>query len=207
MFVSATNNPLENDEIRTLKQTSLITGYYFPVCFNSHFRFSLRSEDVQKEQPVLIICNPKKKTMKTFVTLKQNLLKSILVVVVSAFAATANAQTSTSMQADNGSLQTALINTPTSFTAILNNNNKVDLKWSTEIESNLSHIMVEKSTDGKNYKDAALVFTYGTTIAKSDYGFADNISKVKSRSVYYRLKTVNGDGSIQYSDARIVKLN
>ncbi len=35
MFVSQSNDPLENDEIRTLKQTSLKKGNNFPVCFNS----------------------------------------------------------------------------------------------------------------------------------------------------------------------------
>ena len=36
MFVSESNNPLENDEIRPLKQTIHKTENYFPVCFNSY---------------------------------------------------------------------------------------------------------------------------------------------------------------------------
>ena len=36
MFVSQSNNPLENDEIRPLKQTVLKTENNLPVCFNSH---------------------------------------------------------------------------------------------------------------------------------------------------------------------------
>ena len=36
MFVSESNESLENDEIRPLKQTSSKTGIYFPVCFNSY---------------------------------------------------------------------------------------------------------------------------------------------------------------------------
>jgi len=36
MFVFESNESLENDEIRPLKQTSLKTGNYFPVCFNSY---------------------------------------------------------------------------------------------------------------------------------------------------------------------------
>ena len=35
MFVSESNESLENDEIRPLKQTLLKTGNYLPVCFNS----------------------------------------------------------------------------------------------------------------------------------------------------------------------------
>ena len=94
-----------------------------------------------------------------------------------------------------------------SFTALLNNNSKVDLKWSTETENNLSHIMVEKSTDGKNFKDAALVFTYGNTTAKSDYSFADKITKVKSGTIYYRLRTVAVDGTSQYSETCFVTIS
>lgn len=35
MFVSESNESLENDEIRPLKQTLLKTGNYLPVCFKS----------------------------------------------------------------------------------------------------------------------------------------------------------------------------
>jgi len=36
MFVSESNEPLENDESDPLKQTLLKTEDYIPVCFNSH---------------------------------------------------------------------------------------------------------------------------------------------------------------------------
>jgi hypothetical protein len=135
--------------------------------------------------------------MKTLVTLKQNLLKAALVLFVSASGLIANAGTSATPPVKLAS-----------FTAVVNNNNtsKVDLKWSTEIETNLSHIMVERSTDGKNFKDAALVFTYGNTTAKSDYAFADNISKIKSRTVYYRLRSVDVDGTEQVSEIQVIKI-
>lgn len=128
--------------------------------------------------------------MKTFVTLKQNILKAVFFMVVVASSLTSVAGTSSG--------ETPIVKL-SSFTALLNNN-KVDLKWSTETEINLSHIMVEKSTDGKNFKDAALVFTYGNTTTKSDYSFADKITKIKSGTIYYRLRTVAVDGTSQYSE-------
>ena len=136
--------------------------------------------------------------MKTFVTLKQNILKSIFFIVVVASSLTSAAGTS------SGGTPIVILS---SFTALLNNNSKVDLKWSTETETNLSHIMVEKSTDGKNFKDAALVFTYGNTTAKSDYSFADKITKIKSGTIYYRLRTVAVDGTSQYSETCIVTIS
>ncbi len=130
-------------------------------------------------------------------TLTQNLLKAMLVLLVSALTI-----------ASNASVNTVPVK-PASFTADFNNNNtkKVDLKWSTEIETNLSHFIVERSTDGVNFSDAALVFAYGNTTAKSDYAFADNINRILSGSVYYRIISISEDGKTMYSDVRIIKIN
>ena len=130
-------------------------------------------------------------------TLTQTLLKSVLVLLVSALSI-----------ASNASVNTVPVK-PAAFTAAVNNNNsnKIDLKWSTEIETNLSHFIVERSTDGINFSDAALVFAYGNTTSKSDYSFPDNISRVLSGSVYYRVISISDNGKAVYSDVRIVKMN
>jgi hypothetical protein len=126
------------------------------------------------------------KTMKT-------LLKSALVILLSTISIFSNASVNTAK--------------PVSFTAAVNNTNtnKIDLKWSTETETNLSHFIVERSVDGTNFSDAALVFAYGNTSAKSDYAFADNISKLQSTVVYYRITSIGADGKNQYSDIRIIR--
>jgi predicted oxidoreductase (fatty acid repression mutant protein) len=54
MFVLQSNKSLENDEIRTLKQTSLKKRKIFPACFNSQSVFIAIDGQVQKEQ----IINP-----------------------------------------------------------------------------------------------------------------------------------------------------
>ena len=43
MFVSQSNNPLENDEIRTLKQILLKRKITFPFVSTLTYRFSLQS--------------------------------------------------------------------------------------------------------------------------------------------------------------------
>jgi len=111
------------------------------------------------------------KTMINFVTVKQNLLKSALAIFLTASVMTVQAGTTTHPSSDPKP-----INKVAGFTASLNNN-KIDLKWSTETEVNLSHVLVVKSTDGKNFKDAALVFAYGNTTATSNYFFADQVGK------------------------------
>lgn len=135
----------------------------------------------------------KTKTMKNPVTLKKNLLKSALFILLSAISIFSNASVNTAK--------------PVSFTAVVNNTNtnKVDLKWSTETETNLSHFIVERSIDGTNFSDAALAFAYGNTTGKSDYAFADNISKIKSSVVYYRVSSIGSDGKNQCSDIIIIR--
>jgi hypothetical protein len=136
--------------------------------------------------------------MKTMKTLKQNLLKSLLFIFVSALAFLSNARS-----AFDGITPVA----PASFTAMLNDNNRVELNWTTGSEDNLSYFMVEKSTDGKNFSDAALVFAYEKTNSESSYSFNDNISKIKSGVVYYRLRLVDADGSIRNTDTRVIIIN
>lgn len=200
IFIPASNNPLVNDEIRTLEQSSHQRKYFFrPFSIHRIRILSALTDHSASTKEEILPVTPKMKTMKTLVTLKQNLRKPVLFFFVSALSLIAKASPSS-------------VSTPpvklASFTAVLNNSNtnKVDLKWSTETESNLNHIMVERSTDGINFSDAALVFTYGNTTAKSDYSFADNISKVKAAVIYYRLRSVDVDGTTQVSAIQVINL-
>jgi hypothetical protein len=93
-----------------------------------------------------------------------------------------------------------------SFTAMwINNTNKVDLKWITSSEKNASHFVVEKSTDGKNYSDVGTVFAFGNTSEKMTYTFTDNIGVAQANVTYYRLRTVDADGKLDYSMTRIIR--
>ena len=92
-----------------------------------------------------------------------------------------------------------------SFTASLNGN-KVDLKWTTAEEMNVSHFVVEKSLDGKEYNDAGIVFAYGNTTSKMNYSLADNIGTTKG-IIYYRLRSVDVDGKAEVSAARIIRVS
>lgn len=95
-----------------------------------------------------------------------------------------------------------------SFNATLNNNNqRVDLKWTTATEINVSHFVVERSLDGVNYKDAGLVFAVGNSTQKVNYSLSDNISSVQSPVIYYRLRSVDIDGKFEYSEVRIIRIS
>ncbi len=94
-----------------------------------------------------------------------------------------------------------------SFTATLGKNDKVELKWTTATEINVSHFTVERSTDGTNFNDAGMVFAYGNTNTNSNYVLSDNISNLQSSIIYYRLRSVDIDGKSEYSDTRIIRIN
>lgn len=93
-----------------------------------------------------------------------------------------------------------------SFTAALNTN-KVDLKWTTATEKNVSHFVVEKSLDGKDYSDAGVVFAFGNTSEKINYSFTDkSINTSKPGVIYYRLRSVDIDAKSQYSQIRMIRI-
>ena len=87
------------------------------------------------------------------------------------------------------------------------NNNKVDLTWRTTSEVNVSHFVVEKSIDGINYRDAGVVFAYGSATEKADYKLSDNIANDQAKIIYYRLRSVDIDGKGQLSETRIIRIS
>jgi Secretion system C-terminal sorting domain len=93
-----------------------------------------------------------------------------------------------------------------SFSAMLENK-KADLTWTTATEINVSHFVVEKSTDGKNFNDAGMVFAFGNTTEKENYSFADNVDTDQDGVIYYRLRSVDVDGQFTYSSTRIIRIS
>ncbi len=94
-----------------------------------------------------------------------------------------------------------------SFDANLRPDNKVDLKWITSSEINVSHFVVEKSTDGTYFSDAGIVFAYGSSSEDKTYTFTDNLANTQDAIIYYRLRSVDVDQRSQFSGTRIIKIN
>jgi Secretion system C-terminal sorting domain len=92
-----------------------------------------------------------------------------------------------------------------SFNASLDNK-KVVLNWQTGMEKDLSHFVVEKSTNGKDYTEAGIVFTAGNSGVKKEYVFNDPITGT-SDVLYYRLKMVDMDKRYQNSAIRVIKMS
>jgi len=76
-------------------------------------------------------------------------------------------------------------------------NNGHLLEWATASELNFSYFSVEHSTDGATFKELEQVKGFGTTKERKDYSF-ENRNALLGKN-YYRLKSVDLDGSSEYS--------
>ena len=109
---------------------------------------------------------------------------------------------SKSLSAQNNVAPIAASSTSVSpLTAVVNQlncsikNDRVLLNWIIDNNQLANQLEVESSTDGKNFAMAALVF--GTDKKDSDNYFY--YEKAKKGKIFYRLKIINKDNSVQYS--------
>ncbi len=116
--------------------------------------------------------------------------------------ATSNTATVTIFFASNAILPVKLV----SFTAMLIAD-KVDLKWTTASEKEVSHFSIEKSVDGKNYTETGVMFAVGNTSETINYSFTDkNIDASQQGVIYYRLRSVDTDGKSELSQVRSIRI-
>lgn len=76
-------------------------------------------------------------------------------------------------------------------------NSTIQLAWETKTEANVSHFEIEKSVDGVNFVFVGKKVAKGTTSIRQVYDLTDFIPAQSNN--YYRLKTVDRDGKIEYS--------
>ena len=85
-------------------------------------------------------------------------------------------------------------------------NGKAVLNWTTDMERNVSHFTIERSTDGSSFTDAGIIFTEGDSEVKRNYSFRDPAVLPSKGVIYYRLKMVDLDGKVEYSALRTLKM-
>ena len=95
----------------------------------------------------------------------------------------------------------------TNFQCNLNNNNKVDLTWTTVSEINFNYFEVERSFDGSDYKSIAMIFAAGSSTSKTTYTYHDNVPEIAQTLIYYRLKMIDIDGAFKYSEVRVIRID
>ncbi len=84
-------------------------------------------------------------------------------------------------------------------------NNIVKVQWNTINEVSVANFELESSTDGLAF--SSIYKVSGTNNAtKATYNFADNVASKNASILYYRIKMVDNDGDIKYSNTAVVRL-
>jgi len=78
------------------------------------------------------------------------------------------------------------------------------LSWRTTSESNASHFEIERSTDVRNFQNIGRVEAAGNSTVLKDYSFKDTQFTNLAPVTYYRLRSVDVDGTFSYS--RVINL-
>ena len=85
----------------------------------------------------------------------------------------------------------------TSFTSVLVNGD-VKLNWSTATETNNQGFEIQRRNEESEYQKIGYVPGNGTTTQVQNYSYVD--SKVANDNYFYRLKQIDFDGTIEYSN-------
>ncbi|MES2732212.1 MAG: T9SS type A sorting domain-containing protein [Bacteroidota bacterium] len=83
--------------------------------------------------------------------------------------------------------------------------NRTLLTWATAQEVNFDYFIIERSNDAKTFQEVGRVKGNGNSISQKDYSFTDGEYFAGFR--YYRLKSVDLDGSAEYFKIISVKSN
>lgn len=81
-----------------------------------------------------------------------------------------------------------------------------EIKWKVSQENNLSHYVLERSTDGLNFQQLTRV-NAANSFNSITYTQQDVVNAAQQPTYYYRLKIVNIDGSYEYSAVVMIRRN
>lgn len=90
------------------------------------------------------------------------------------------------------------------FRVTLNSNLKVDINWTTLSEINNDYFIVQRSLNGQEWENIVKINGAGNSSEELNYYTLD--SNPLNGLSYYRLKQVDFDGSVTYSDLRSIKI-
>jgi Secretion system C-terminal sorting domain len=86
------------------------------------------------------------------------------------------------------------------------NQQQVYLTWSTEQEKACSHFIVEKSGNGVDFQETAIVFAQDNGAFRKEYSLSHELSENAKGFVYYRLKMVDVNQNTQISGIHVIKI-
>jgi len=74
------------------------------------------------------------------------------------------------------------------------------LSWTTVTEINTDHFEIERSFDGISFSKVGSKAAAGNSTDQLNYQFADPIGSLSASVIYYRIRTVDQDGKVSYSN-------
>ena len=81
------------------------------------------------------------------------------------------------------------------------------LRWATASEKNSAYFAVESSPNGRDFRELGQVQAQGTSSQAHEYQFVDaQLTRYGVKTVYYRLRQVDQDGTVAYSPVRTLSL-
>ncbi len=85
-------------------------------------------------------------------------------------------------------------------------NNFALLKWKTTNEVNTAVFNIQRSTDGTFFTNVGSV-NANNLVSVNDYSFTDNVARLNTSVVYYRLQMTDKDGLFTYSNVISIHIN
>lgn len=85
------------------------------------------------------------------------------------------------------------------------NNNHIRVDWSVDKEVDVDHYIIERSTDDATFTPIATHPSAGNSVLPRDYSINDN-AVLPNINYYYRVKTMNLDGTSQYTHSVVAAL-
>ncbi len=95
----------------------------------------------------------------------------------------------------------------TAFTTNKINDATIDIKWITQNEKNNRYYEIQKSTDGKSFGSVAELVAKTSTPQTGSYSYSYPVQLAdNNKTLLFRLKQTNAEGSVKYSGVRAVKI-
>jgi hypothetical protein len=83
---------------------------------------------------------------------------------------------------------------------------KAELTWTVNRNSTASQFIVERSTDGINFREAGIIFSKTGMEEDVPYKFKEPIRGANGSSIYYRIRSEDNRGKYEYSEIRVIKI-
>ncbi|WP_022824633.1 Ig-like domain-containing protein [Hymenobacter norwichensis] len=94
--------------------------------------------------------------------------------------------------------------TLSSFEAVAKGNDAL-LTWATATEKNNAGFEVERTADGRSFQKVGTVAGHGNSATRQQYSFIDVKAAAVASTLYYRLKQVDLDGTVNYTPVQVVR--